>query len=733
MAKLFLFAAGGPDAAAVLDVSLQQGFSPLLASTLGVKESIVAGVLPSGRLLAWSTGATARGKATWSQLQPGDVGLGYAQGTFRYVVRLAARGYSLELAEQLWGQQPRTRSRPLLSFFDQVEMLGLPREDVTMALAYDRRFVPRSSLLVPRPEHQLGAAAARLLDADEPAAAVAELLREPRDRRNLTDGPEAPIRHALSPLPGVERHTGGAFSLPPAKSIDAEQRTRPEPSRRQLAPLPVAYAHLDAPTAAVVGTVIEIEIGLRDHPRAGSGDKPVAPPLDATRYELTIELVAPDFDVLDGASRRTLVVTEEDPFPTSRVGLRARPPNEGQVGLVRAALMQLLYSIDGTTVGVTAHAIAIAADEAAAAAGAEPPPVAPGLPLRLPGQADPPDITVRIVKGERDSTLIWSTETAWSDLQGTDGGVQVEIGSAPDRFASGLVAGIEAHKDRSDLGLYLKGVGKTVRNVVPAEFWPLLKEVSRRIGARPPQILVLTADPYVPWELATLPEPIDETVPGWLAAQTVVGRWPLLAGGGLAPPTHAPIEVRSSTVVSGVYIPPLEWAEEEATRLIQAYGSDAVSATLPELVALLERGGDSELLHFAVHGRYQPGTTEDGLYLADDTVLGPDVVMGAELRRQPLVFLNACQVGSGEQVLGDYAGLAAAFLRADASSAVAPLWSVDDELAMRVATGFYAAAFEGEPPAEYLRRKRASADGTPDARTYLAYQFFGHPRHTISR
>ena len=46
--------------------------------------------------------------------------------------------------------------------------------------------------------------------------------------------------------------------------------------------------------------------------------------------------------------------------------------------------------------------------------------------------------------------------------------------------------------------------------------------------------------------------------------------------------------------------------------------------------------------------------------------------------RPMFVFLNACQVGAGQRVLGDYAGLATAFLSAGAAGVVAALWNVHD-------------------------------------------------------
>jgi CHAT domain-containing protein len=147
-------------------------------------------------------------------------------------------------------------------------------------------------------------------------------------------------------------------------------------------------------------------------------------------------------------------------------------------------------------------------------------------------------------------------------------------------------------------------------------------------------------------------------------------------------------------------------------------------------------------LHFAVHGSYAPEGVLEGLILVDGDTLDPMAVKGSAFARAPFVFLNACQVGSGNEVLGDYAGLAEAFLHAGASAVVAPLWSIDDAAAKDLALRFYTSVFdEGRPPAEVLRDERRDFAGPygDGAATRLAYQYFGHPalavrvRHPTAR
>jgi CHAT domain-containing protein len=197
------------------------------------------------------------------------------------------------------------------------------------------------------------------------------------------------------------------------------------------------------------------------------------------------------------------------------------------------------------------------------------------------------------------------------------------------------------------------------------------------------------------------------------------------------------VRVRGAAVVSGVY--GAEWrlveAEQEAAELQTFLGASSVDARLEPLLACLEGDPRAEVLHLAVHGIYNPGGGKEGLILVDGQALDPLVVKGARLAGAPFVFLNACQVGTGAKVLGNYAGMAESLLYAGAAGVVAPLWSVDDAVAREVALRFYRRVVEeGQPPAEVFRQERArftdDADGVSS--TYLAYQFFGNPTMALS-
>jgi CHAT domain-containing protein len=286
-----------------------------------------------------------------------------------------------------------------------------------------------------------------------------------------------------------------------------------------------------------------------------------------------------------------------------------------------------------------------------------------------------------------------------------------------------------------------------VAGVVPSAVWDAIRAAATEARKRdePPTILVVSEEPHVPWELAEVePALPGSKAPPFLAAQARIGRWvqALEQQRGRTRPSPNPPrskDVASLGVVWGSY-EGTEWkdldhAREEAAELTRAYGAVTIDATNRAMYELLRGKPLKDLLHFAVHGRYEPTDPggESGIILTDGETLHANEIAGRDLAANPIVFLNACQVGAGTLELGAYAGVAAAFVEAGASAVVAPLWSVDDGIAKKIALDFYEQAAKGEALSEVLRDARGSFvdDFDTKSATYMAYQLFGHPAFAI--
>ena len=104
------------------------------------------------------------------------------------------------------------------------------------------------------------------------------------------------------------------------------------------------------------------------------------------------------------------------------------------------------------------------------------------------------------------------------------------------------------------------------------------------------------------------------------------------------------------------------------------------------------------------------------------------------------IFLNACMIGIGGEMLGDMGGFPGNCLKGGFGGVLGALWEVNDLLARTIAMEFWervmpADGSVGEPVAEVLRDIRGAyaAQTKPRVPTYLAYVYYGHPRLKLRR
>lgn len=259
-------------------------------------------------------------------------------------------------------------------------------------------------------------------------------------------------------------------------------------------------------------------------------------------------------------------------------------------------------------------------------------------------------------------------------------------------------------------------------------FWALIDG-----GVSIATIFVVSEEPYIPWELM-IPNRValgmqERRDP--LGVEFGLGRWTARPWG--APPLE--IRIKRSLVVAPNDPCVPNGAAEAAYVASLSNGTELLPASTEAFDDTL---ADSafDLLHFACHGVTDHGTATQQLYLEGHETLSPyflqalpGVCAGLE-RTQPLVFLNACEVGRQTASLVDTGGFPVSFLQLQAGSVVAPLWSVADETAFTVAQDFYdtvlgdRTARVGEVMAR-LRRRAYEAAEFDD--TFAAYAFYGDP------
>ncbi len=128
--------------------------------------------------------------------------------------------------------------------------------------------------------------------------------------------------------------------------------------------------------------------------------------------------------------------------------------------------------------------------------------------------------------------------------------------------------------------------------------------------------------------------------------------------------------------------------------------------TVGALRAALERA-PAGVIHVASHGQFAPEATQSFLLAWDGRFTMPqlrEALAAAKLREEPveLLTLSACQTAAGDERAA--LGLAGVALSAGARSALATLWSVNDESTAALVTDFYARLVrDGATKAEALR------------------------------
>jgi hypothetical protein len=346
------------------------------------------------------------------------------------------------------------------------------------------------------------------------------------------------------------------------------------------------------------------------------------------------------------------------------------------------------------------------------------------------------DLQVTINK-TRDGRLHWSF--ASPHLKKPIEPVVTELADARE-FAGGLIADL---RTAGFAGLFaariLENVGQDIADIMPHEFFDALVEVHRILG-KTPTLLLYTDEPYVPWELAWMPAPLDKSQPAFLAAQTIVGRWLFDEGVVFPPPVDLNVQRISAAAAdysleSGIRA--LEHALDEQKHLVSKHNAVAVEAIRDALEQLVEPPVDGHLIHFAVHGVSNPQANEEALLLADGSRLVARALSGSyECGSAPpfaFVFLNACQVGTAGSAFGQAAGFPGDLVRGGAVGFVAPLWEVDDQTARDIAETFYAETLlNGRPVGETLRAQRLKYNRKGHT-TSMAYIYYGHPNLRLYR
>lgn len=604
-------------------------------------------------------------------------------------------------------------------------------------------------------------------------------VRSPGRGGLVANGGEIAFDDAIAPGPAVSRAPDASQDLttwPPRSTSRSGGGTRAPgevPPSPDPAPRLRAWPLLDAPPTVEARRPFDVTVGLSPQAEGASGsamDLPLA--AGANAVELTVELVADGFDVLGGWQRA--LRAEVNKLDAARVTFQLvpfDPPNDEGVLLTTIGAR---FVHQGVVCGTASRPLIVhragSAPPATDRRGRpwlDQPPLA--TPIAPPDLAQAADLTIEIshpeanpARGRYHCSLLTPHPVAIDTTPRV-----IELGDDAKTFARHIVEQVRQFAGDDLTENLFEALGGLVADKLPRGVFDAIAAVAAHV-ARVPAVLLVSAEPYVPWELATLAPRLDPSRPACLGAQVLLGRWwregpangPTGPAGRSTRPSADPparIAVGAMAVMAAQYkaesgLRRLPLAEQEGKDLAQAYDAVLLSASTGALKQLLdakvEQGLESigavDVVHFAGHGEFDPSRPDGSMmFLADGKPLASFLFRSAKYgdAHQPLAFFNACMIGIGGELLGDAGGFPGNCLRGGFGGIQGALWEVDDAVARDVAVEFWRRALpppqgQGEPVAAVwrdLRARFAPADGKPPEATYLSYVFYGHPRLTLER
>lgn len=272
----------------------------------------------------------------------------------------------------------------------------------------------------------------------------------------------------------------------------------------------------------------------------------------------------------------------------------------------------------------------------------------------------------------------------------------------------------------------LESLGKRLWSMLPDRFRTLYFDLYAK--GVPRSIRIHSDEMVFPWELVvphTTEKPFVKLPP--LGVAHVLGRWG----------TEKPLRPQSQVVSSGrfVLIRPryagldeLPWAvaEERAlTKLLK--GIEVFRPATEAAVSALLNESNVDVLHFSGHGEFHAQNADlSELLLENDERLSAVSIAPSTMsvNGNPILYLNACSVGSVGSVIGRASGFAAACINGGFSGLLAPYWPVNDAAAAQFSISLYRKLLANMAIGEALRELRQENPTDP---SFQAFAYFGDP------
>lgn len=257
-----------------------------------------------------------------------------------------------------------------------------------------------------------------------------------------------------------------------------------------------------------------------------------------------------------------------------------------------------------------------------------------------------------------------------------------------------------------------------------------MKRLFRDLGPKIRTLLVVSDEPWIPWEILHGLEDGDD----FFCMRFQMGRW--LSG---ETPLLGEKRVSRMLVVGGEAPGALPGSDREL-KMLRTWLSglkgvdDRVLAAATSRSVLKELGAQvHDVFHFAGHGLHDEEQGSESKLGLEDRPFRAHHLSASWAPRfrsiRPLVFFNACQTGRLEHSLSGLDGWAARWVqRFGCGAFLAPLWSVKDSAAQIFAQVFYEELARGLTLGEaVVNARRQVRRRDPASLDWAAYSVYGHP------
>ncbi len=375
------------------------------------------------------------------------------------------------------------------------------------------------------------------------------------------------------------------------------------------------------------------------------------------------------------------------------------------------------------------------------------------------GIGSAPDLTLNITENTLptgQTELRFTLISTLDEIHLQDGG-SVLLRQEPSSWLEQAFSSVEQlNRAEEDVEWTLRRLQSIGHELYEQLFPVRLKEVFQSCRDRINSIMVVSDEPWIPWEMVKPSETLRPQESKHLCEEYRFSRW--LSGTPISPTLNAQlakIVPVQEAIVSQSYrdinvvpnhgsaspakqtfdcLPNVE-AEVDMFRELESHGTEVgvIDSKLRSVMQVIDQG-DYDILHFACHGSYNEQSPDlSVLQLRDGCMTAVDLNSSkpASKRRRPMVFLNACHSGRGGFGLTRLGNWASAFSKLNCGAFIGSLWPVEDEAAYRFAKHFYTQLFEGMPIGDAFREARISIKEAGNS-TWLAFCLYADPNALLS-